>query len=172
MNRKTLLAGAVFAGLLLLTLIVLRAPEKGERTGEAARPIAKIQDGSIDTIVVANQRVPIPPGHPTVSAVRVEGGPDAADRYIAANAAAGDVAVTADIPLAAILVGARVVVIDPRGYEHTTETIGERLSVRDFADALRGAGVETGGPRPYSPKDKQAFASAFDRALTRARRTS
>ena len=123
---------------------------------------------AIDTVAVANVRVPIPPGHPTISAVRVEGGPDVADRYIATNAAAGDIAVTADIPLAAILVAARVVVIDPRGYEHTTETIGERLSVRDFADALRGAGVETGGPRPFSAKDKQAFASAFDRAITRA----
>jgi uncharacterized protein YaiI (UPF0178 family) len=100
----------------------------------------------------------------------VDGGPDVADRYIAENASAGDIAITADIPLAAILVPAGVVTIDPRGFEHTTETIGERLSVRDFADALRGAGVETGGPRPFSPKDKQAFASAFDRALTRALR--
>ena len=123
---------------------------------------------AIDTVVVANMRVPIPPGHPTVSAVRVEGGPDVADRYIATNASAGDIAITADIPLAAILVGANVVVIDPRGFEHTTETIGERLSVRDFADALRGAGVETGGPRPFSAKDKQAFAGAFDRVITRA----
>ena len=123
---------------------------------------------AVDTIVVANQRVPIPPGHPTITAVRVDGGPDVADRYIATNAAAGDVVITADIPLAAMLVAARVVVIDPRGYEHTTETIGERLSVRDFADALRGAGVETGGPRPFSAKDKQAFAAAFDRAITRA----
>jgi len=124
----------------------------------------------IVTFIVANQRVPIPPGHPTVSAVRVDGGPDVADRHIAANAVRGDIAITADIPLAAILVPAGVVVIDPRGFEHTTETIGERLSVRDFADALRGAGVETGGPRPFSPKDKQAFASAFDRAVTRALR--
>ena len=124
----------------------------------------------IETVLVANMRVPIPPGYPMISAVRVEGGPDVADRYIATNASAGDVAITADIPLAAILVAAKVVVIDPRGYEHTTETIGERLSVRDFADALRGAGVETGGPRPFSPKDKQAFASAFDRAITRALR--
>jgi hypothetical protein len=123
---------------------------------------------AIETVLVANMRVPIPPGYPMISSVRVEGGPDVADRYIATNAAAGDVAITADIPLAAILVAAKVVVIDPRGYEHTTETIGERLSVRDFADALRGAGVETGGPRPFSPKDKQAFASAFDRAITRA----
>jgi uncharacterized protein YaiI (UPF0178 family) len=126
---------------------------------------------AIDTVVVANLRVPIPPGHPMVSAVRVEGGPDAADRYIATNASAGDIAITADIPLAAILVAAQVVVIDPRGYEHTAETIGERLSVRDFADGLRGAGVETGGPRPFSAKDKQAFASAFDRAVTRAVRS-
>lgn len=126
----------------------------------------------LETVVVANQRVPVPPGHAMISAVRVEGGPDAADRYIATHASPGDLAITADIPLAAILVAARVVVIDPRGYEHTTETVGERLSVRDFADALRGAGVETGGPRPYSAKDKQAFASAFDRALTRARRGS
>jgi len=62
--------------------------------------------------------VPIPLGHPTISAVRVEGGPDAADRYIAENAATGDVAVTADIPLAAILVSARVVVLDPRLRAH------------------------------------------------------
>ena len=126
---------------------------------------------ALDAIVVANQRVPIPPGHPTISAVRVEGGPDVADRYIATNASAGDVAITADIPLAAILVAANVVVIDPRGFEHTTETIGERLSVRDFADGLRSAGIETGGPRPYTAKDKQAFASAFDRAITRALRS-
>lgn len=125
---------------------------------------------AIETIVVANQRVPVPPGHPMVTAVRVEGGPDVADRYIAEHVAHGDVAITADIPLAAQLVAAGVAVIDPRGYEHTTETVGERLSVRDFAEALRGAGVETGGPRPYGPKDKQAFASALDRVLTRARR--
>ena len=87
---------------------------------------------SIETVVVANQRVPLPPGHPTITAVRVEGGPNVADRHIATNASPGDVAITADIPLAAILVAAHVVVIDPRGYEHTTETIGERLSVRDF----------------------------------------
>src|SRR4030095_4156154 len=78
---------------------------------------------SIDTVVVANQRVPIPPGHPTISAVRVEGGPDVADRYIATNAAPGDVAITADIPLAAILVAARIVVIDPRGVGDHDESV-------------------------------------------------
>ena len=125
---------------------------------------------TLDTVLVANQRVPIPPGHPSVAAVWVAGGPDVADRYIAEHAEPGDVAVTADIPLAALLVPKGVAVIDPRGTEYTTETIGERLGVRDFMDALRMTGVETGGPRAFGPKDKQAFASALDRAVTRARR--
>lgn len=83
---------------------------------------------------------------------------------------AGDVAVTADIPLAALLVPKGVVVLDPRGEEYTAESIGERLSVRNFMDALRTTGVETGGHAPYGAREKQAFANALDRALTRAAR--
>ena len=124
----------------------------------------------LPTVLVANQRLQIPPGNPFVSTVRVEGGPDAADRHIADAAVAGDLAVTADIPLAAALVEKRVRVIDPRGEEFTAENIGERLTVRDFMDSLRGSGVETGGSRPYGPKDKQAFASTLDRLLNRALR--
>jgi uncharacterized protein YaiI (UPF0178 family) len=120
------------------------------------------------TILVANQRLQLPVGYAHLSAVRVEGGPDVADRHIAEHATAGDVAVTADIPLAALLVPKGVVVIDPRGEEYTAETIGERLSVRDFMDALRSTGVETGGHASYGAKDKQRFANALDRALTRA----
>ncbi len=52
MNRKTLLAGGIFAGLLIVTVLVLRAPEKGTRTGEAPRPVAAIGDGNIDTLEV------------------------------------------------------------------------------------------------------------------------
>jgi uncharacterized protein len=122
------------------------------------------------TILVANQRLQLPVGYTYLTAVRVEGGPDVADLYIAEHAVAGDVAVTADIPLAALLVPKGVVVIDPRGEEYTTETIGERLSVRDFMDGLRSTGVETGGHASYGAKDKQRFANALDRALTRARR--
>jgi uncharacterized protein len=102
----------------------------------------------------------------------VDGGPDVADRYIAEHAVAGDVAVTADIPLAALLVPKGVVVIDPRGEEYTAESIGERLSVRNFMDGLRGAGVETPRHATYSARDKQAFGNALDRALTRALRAA
>ena len=124
----------------------------------------------LETVLVANQRLQLPAGYAHVSAVRVDGGPDVADRYIAEHAAAGDVAVTADIPLAALLVPNGVVVIDPRGEEYTAESIGERLSVRNFMDGLRGAGVETGGHGAYGPREKQAFSNALDRALTRALR--
>ena len=125
---------------------------------------------ALATVLVANQRVQLPPGYIHVTTVRVEGGPDAADRYIVEHAAAGDVAITADIPLAALLVPNRVSVIDPRGEEYTAESIGERLSVRDFMDGLRGTGVETGGHAPYGAREKQAFANALDRVLTRTLR--
>jgi hypothetical protein len=125
---------------------------------------------TLATVLVANQRLQLPPGYPHLSAVRVDGGPDVADRYIAEHAAAGDVAVTADIPLAALLVPKGVVVLDPRGEEYTADSIGERLSVRNFMDGLRGAGVETGGHAAYGAREKQAFANALDRALTRATR--
>jgi uncharacterized protein YaiI (UPF0178 family) len=125
---------------------------------------------ALDTVLVANQRVPIPAGYSHLSTVRVGDGADIADHYIAEHARKGDVVVTADIPLAAILVPNGVVVIDPRGEEYTPEVIGERLSVRNFMDGLRSSGVETGGHAAYGAKEKQAFANALDRALTRARR--
>jgi uncharacterized protein YaiI (UPF0178 family) len=124
----------------------------------------------LDTVLVANQRLQLPLGYAHLSAVRVDGGPDVADRHIAEHAEPGDVVITADIPLAALLVPRGVVVLDPRGEAFTVESIGERLSVRNFMEGLRGAGVETGGPATYSARDKQAFANALDRALTRALR--
>lgn len=124
----------------------------------------------ISTVLVSNQRLQLPLDNSFVSAVRVDGGPDVADRHIAESAARGDVAITADVPLAAALVEKGVHVIDPRGEELTVENVRERLSIRDFMDAARGAGMVTGGPRPYTSRDKQAFAAALDRALTRAMR--
>ncbi len=125
----------------------------------------------VEVVLVANQRLQTPPGNPLVSAVRVDGGPDVADQHIATHAAAGDLVVTQDVPLAALLVPRRVAVLDPRGEEHTAETIGERLSVRDFMDRARLSGIVTGGPPPYDARARQAFAAALDRALTRLRRT-
>jgi uncharacterized protein YaiI (UPF0178 family) len=127
---------------------------------------------AIETILVANQRLQTPLGNPLVSAVRVDGGADVADEYIATHATAGDLVVTQDVPLAALLVPKAVAVLDPRGGEHTIETIGERLSVRDFMEQARIAGIVTGGPPSYDARAKQAFAAALDRVLTRLRRQS
>lgn len=122
---------------------------------------------NVETILVSNLRLTAPVGNPLVSVVRVEGGPDVADRYIAEHAEAGELVVTQDIPLAALLVPRQIAVLDPRGDEHTADTIGERLSLRDFSDQLRSAGTVTGGPPPYDARARQAFASALDRCLTR-----
>lgn len=124
----------------------------------------------LPVVLVANQRLQLPAALPLVSAVWVDGGADVADRHIADHASAGDLVITQDIPLAALLVPRAVVVLDPRGTEHTPETIGERLSVRDFMDRARTAGLVTGGPAPYDARARQAFAAALDRALTRLMR--
>lgn len=126
---------------------------------------------AIDTVLVANQRLQTPPGNPLVRAVWVDGGADVADQYIAAHASPGDLVVTQDVPLAAELVPRGIAVLDPRGEEHTASTVGERLSVRDFMEQARLAGMVTGGPPPFDARAKQAFAAALDRALTRLRRT-
>lgn len=125
---------------------------------------------SIETILVANRRLQTPPGNPLISAVQVDGGADVADQYIASHAAPGDLVVTQDVPLAALLVPRDIAVIDVRGEEHTAETVGERLSVRDFMEQARLAGVVTGGPPPFDARAKQAFAAALDRVLSRLRR--
>ena len=121
----------------------------------------------IDAVLVANQRLQVPANNRFATTIRVDGGPDKADDYIAEHAVPGDVAVTADIPLASRLVEKGVLTLDPRGTEYTEENIGERLSIRDFMEQVRMTGVETGGPRAYGPKDKQSFANALDRILTR-----
>jgi len=125
---------------------------------------------AFEVVLVANQSIAVPVAYPRVRSVCVSAAPDAADHHIATHAQPGDVAVTADIALAAVLVARLVATIDPRGEEYTAENVGPRLSVRNFNEALRGAGVNTRGPSPYGPKEKKAFAATLDRVLTRTLR--
>ncbi len=122
----------------------------------------------LSVVLVANQSIWVPSESGLISSVAVSEGANIADRYIVANSEPGDLAITADIPLAAELVEKRVFVIDPRGEEYDDRNVLGRLAARDFLDAARGAGMELSGPAPYSPKDRNAFASALDRVLTRA----
>lgn len=126
----------------------------------------------LETVLVANHRIGLPANNEHARFVLVEHGFDVADHYIATHAGKGDVTITADIPLAAELVAKDVDVISPRGEVFDRENVRERLSIRDFMDSLRSTGVETGGPRAFGPREKQAFAAALDRTLTRALRRS
>lgn len=123
---------------------------------------------NVETIMVANQPLALPGNAPMVKAIAVREGANMADRYIAAHASGQDIVITADIPLAGDLVAKNITVIDPRGEIYTPDNIAARLSVRNFMDDLRGAGHTLRGARPYDARDKQSFASAFDRALTQA----
>lgn len=122
----------------------------------------------IETLLVANQSIGLPSNAPMVKAITVREGANMADRYIAQNASDEDLVITADIPLAGELVEKKITVIDPRGEVYTPDNIAARLSVRNFMDDLRGAGHTLRGNRPYDDRDKQAFASSLDRALTQA----
>ena len=123
----------------------------------------------IETVLVANKNIGI--GHGSlVSFVRVAKGSDVADSYIAEASSSRDFCVTADIPLAAVLVAKGLIVIDPRGDLYSEATIAERLSIRDFMAGLREAGVQTEGPRPFNAKAKQSFAARLDSLLHKALR--
>ena len=121
----------------------------------------------VHVVFVANKPLKLPVS-PWVSSERVGAGLDVADQRIAQAAQAGDLAVTQDIPLAAALVGKKVITLDPRGGLFTEESIGEVLALRNFHQELRESGVQTGGPKGFGPRDAQQFASAFDRELSRA----
>jgi hypothetical protein len=127
---------------------------------------------NIATVLVANRLLGTPANLPMVEAVQVREGADQADRFIVAQGEAGDLAITADLPLADQLVAKGLFVIDPRGDEYSPDTIKSRLSMRDFMDTMRGTGMVTGGSAPYGDADKKAFAATFDRLLTKAMRRS
>ena len=120
-------------------------------------------------VVVSNSLIAIPRA-PWVERVIVGDAPDAADDWIADRAARGDVIVTADVPLAARGVKAGADVIGPTGRSFDETSIGMTLATRNLMDDLRSAGQITGGPRPFAQKDRSAFLSALDLAITRLKR--
>jgi len=116
--------------------------------------------------LVANKYLRTPPSR-FIKALQVPAGFDAADDRIVELVSSGDLVVTADIPLAAATLGKGAYVLDPRGIWFSRENIQERLTMREVMDQLRGSGVDTGGPAPYTPQDGKAFAGQLDRFLAR-----
>jgi len=119
--------------------------------------------------LVANHAMQVP-NHVAIRLVTVSGGFDVADNEIVRRCEAGDLVVTADIPLAAELIEKGAAVVTPRGERYTRETIRQRLNLRDFMETLRASGVETGGPPALTARDRKAFADQLDRWLARAKR--
>ncbi|MDR1612733.1 MAG: YaiI/YqxD family protein [Planctomycetota bacterium] len=118
------------------------------------------------TIFVANSYMHVHPSE-YIAFQLVEKGGDKADDYLAEHAAPDDLAITADIPLAARLVERGVAVVSTRGEDITNANVGERLAMRNLMEELRGAGMVSSGPREMNKADVQRFANALDRFLTR-----
>jgi hypothetical protein len=115
----------------------------------------------VQVTLVANQWLRTP-SLPHVRALQVQGGFDVADDAIVERVQPGDLVVTQDIPLAARVLERGAHAVNPRGERYTRDTITERLSMRNFMEELRGAGVQTGGPAVFHARDRQAFANQLD----------
>ncbi|OOG23622.1 hypothetical protein B1C78_10890 [Thioalkalivibrio denitrificans] len=123
----------------------------------------------VPVILVANSAMQAPRSR-WVRTLQVSAGFDVADNEIVRRLEAGDLVITADIPLAWEVLEKGGHALNPRGERYTRDTIRERLGMRDFMETLRASGVNTGGPATLSQKDRQAFANQLDRFLTAAGR--
>ncbi|MCD6046108.1 MAG: hypothetical protein K0R48_1271 [Gammaproteobacteria bacterium] len=121
-----------------------------------------------ELILVANQPLTVR-RHPLIRTVQVGSGFDVADSYIVAIVEAGDLVITADIPLASLVVAKHVAALNPRGEMYTKANISNRLASRDLMDELRSSGVLTGGPAKINPAHLREFANALDRYLAKNR---
>jgi uncharacterized protein YaiI (UPF0178 family) len=127
------------------------------------------QRHGLKVYVVSNSPIAVP-RDPLIERVVVSAGMDAADDWIAERATRGAIVVTQDIPLAARTVKAGAVAIAPNGKPFSESSIGMTLATRNLMDQLRSAGEITGGPKPFSPKDRSAFLQSLEREIVRLKR--
>jgi uncharacterized protein len=123
----------------------------------------------VPVTVVANGFINVP-RDPLIERVAAGSAPDAADDWIVEHATASDIVITADVPLASRCVKLGATVIAPNGKPFTESAMGMTLAVRNLMHDLRSAGEVTGGPRPFSPRDRSTFLSALDQAIRRLQR--
>lgn len=120
-------------------------------------------------VLVANKRLRVPMSK-FIRYQPVNIGADVADSYIVQNLDPSDLVITADVPLADLVVKAGATALNPRGQTYDEASIGERLAMRNLAQDLRDAGAKGGGPPPFDARAKQDFANALDRWLQQALR--
>jgi hypothetical protein len=125
------------------------------------------QRTGVEVTLVANQAIAIPPRIANLRVLQVAQGFDVADNEIAKRVAAGDLVVTADIPLAAEVIAKGGHALNPRGERYSADTIRGVLTMRDFMDTMRASGMQGGGPPPLSQADRNAFAGQLDAWLAK-----
>jgi uncharacterized protein YaiI (UPF0178 family) len=114
--------------------------------------------------LVANQYISTPPSK-FIKSIQVQQGFDVADDEIVNRLKAGDLVVTADIPLASDSIAKGAIALNPRGELYTSDNIKARLQMRDFMETLRNSGIDTGGPAALNHKDRERFANNLDKLL-------
>jgi len=124
---------------------------------------------ALKVFVVTNSPIAVP-RDPMIERIVVGSGMDEADNWIAERAGAGAIVITADVPLASRAMKAGAEVIAPNGRPFTADSIGMTLATRNLMDSLRSAGAITGGPKPFSPRDRSSFLAALDQAIVRLKR--
>ena len=125
----------------------------------------------LQVYVVSNSFMQIPKD-PLIERIIVDAGPDVADDWIAEQARAGDIVVTADIPLAARCLESSALVLKSNGQPFTTDSIGSALAGRAIGEHLRSMGEITRGPPPFAAADRSRFLQALDEAVIKGRRTA
>ncbi len=117
-------------------------------------------------ILVANQPLRTPASR-FIKTIQVAPGFDVADNHIVQHVQAGDLVITADIPLAAEVIDKDAHALNPRGDFYTRENIRQRLTMRDFMETMRSSGVHTGGPNVLNQRDRMKFANQLDSFLAK-----
>jgi hypothetical protein len=120
----------------------------------------------VTVTLVANRALAIP-RVPSLRLLQVGDGFDVADKQIVERCTAGDLVITADIPLAAEVIAKGGEALNPRGERYSADTIRGVLTMRDFMDTMRASGIVGGGPPALTQADRNAFASHLDKWLAR-----
>ena len=123
------------------------------------------------TTLVSNMPLARTPTSPYIRTIRVAKGFDGADRRIVEEMQAGDLVITADLPLAAEVVTRGGHALDPRGELYSEDNVRERLAIRNLMQELRSAGEPLSGPAPFGQRDRQLFANHLDQFLMRRRQS-